>query len=103
MGQEIKTVTKQVTQVCYACDWCGAKVISFHNRCAICGRYACIDHIEDWHCNIVCYDRPNYYCRECWEIGESSRHNIEKLKSNIGREERLWKAKCIKAIRRRKK
>lgn len=97
MKKEIKT-TKEVTKYEFYCDDCGTKENNSSSvyicKCHLCGKHICnkcIGHTDD-----SIGDYPDYYCKECWSIGESYKEQIQNHEDEIDRLYDEWHAKCKK-------
>jgi hypothetical protein len=71
----VKTVTKQIEQPEYHCDFCD-KIID-NRRCIICERNICDKHIV--FDNRDYGDYPDRYCKICWYIGEPYRAKMKEI------------------------
>jgi hypothetical protein len=84
MGAKKEIVEQKVEKITYTCDFCAKKIGGedwpWRHECHICGRYACSAHGQ--------YgdepgDYPNFYCNECWKIGEDYRKTMKEIEDKM--------------------
>ena len=76
---EKESVRKEIKKI-YICDYC-SKRTGAHNRCCMCDKHVCSDHEEfDWRNG---GDYPPRYCKQCWDIGEKYRRQIEAIEMEL--------------------
>ena len=86
-----RTVKETIKE--FYCDSCGEK-IEKHSvySCIMCGKHMhrkCIGHIVN---SLGDYD--DYYCKSCWEVGDTYRKAISILEDKITDLEIEWRNKC---------
>lgn len=95
MIKETKTeVKKEIIDRHVFCDICNNEISSIYgDRCLLCDKdlcHKCIAHEND--CNGD--NRPDVWCKKCWDLGEPFRIEIEKLEKQIEELTLKWHLLC---------
>jgi hypothetical protein len=91
MIKEIK-VMKEYTERQKFCDCCNEVITYNLRKCVICNKDLCPKCVE--HEENDGGDYYDYYCKNCWTIGEHYRERIEHLEDKIEELSKEWHSKC---------
>ena len=91
---KVTVTTEEVKHTKRFCDFCSNEINTRYSssQCKNCKKdicSKCIEHEDDF-----CGDRPDAWCKKCWDIGNEYRLKIKELESQIEKLQEEWESKC---------